>query len=90
MDAVQYGWQLRDLPLNCACGASFNIQHALDCALGGYRTIQHNEVRDLLAQCMKEAGHGVVETEPQLQALQGEAFRYKSANKENEARSDIK
>jgi len=76
--------------LNCACGASFNIQHALDCALGGYRTIQHNEVRDLLAQCMKEAGHGVVETEPQLQALQGEAFRYKSANKENDARSDIK
>ena len=36
--------------------------------------IQHNEVRDLLAQCMREAGHSVVETEPKLQKLSGEVF----------------
>jgi len=52
VDAVslRYGWRLSDLPANCACGASFDVRHALDCKLGGYRTIQHNEVRDLLAQ----------------------------------------
>ena len=50
---ARYGWQLKDLPSTCACGASFNVQHALDCALGGFRTIQHNEVRDVLAQCMR-------------------------------------
>jgi hypothetical protein len=69
---------------------AFNIQHALDCKLGGLRTIQHNEVRDVLAQCMREAGHQCVEVEPQLQELSGEVFEFKSANKEADARSDIK
>src|SRR6185295_7272300 len=89
VDAVslRYGWRLS--PANCACEASFDVRHALDCKLGGYRTIQHNEVRDLLAQCMREAGHSVVETEPKLQKLSGEVFKYKSANKEDEAKSDI-
>jgi hypothetical protein len=67
-----------------------NIQHALDCKLGGLRIIQHNEVRDTIAQCMREAGCTAVEVEPQLQPLEGEVFDYKSANKEDEARSDIK
>jgi hypothetical protein len=87
---IRYGWTLIDLPLNCACGAQFDVQHALDCQLGGFRTIQHNEVRDTLAQCMREAGHTAVEVEPKLQPLSGEVFDYKSANKEPEARSDIK
>ena len=66
------------------------MQHALDCMLGGFRTIQHNEVRDVLAQAMREAGHKAVEVEPQLQNLTGEVFEYKSANKQDDARSDIK
>ena len=39
---------------------------------------------------MREAGHTAVEVEPQLQPLTGEVFDYKSANKDDEARSDIK
>ena len=39
---------------------------------------------------MKEAGHFYVETEPALQPLHGEVFKYKSANKQDDARSDIK
>jgi hypothetical protein len=57
---------------------------------GGYRTIQHNEVRDVIATVMKEAGLKAVETEPQLHPLTGEQFEYKSANKDEDARSDIK
>jgi hypothetical protein len=87
---IRYGWTLLDLPVTCACGTASSVQHALDCKLGGLRIIQHNEVRDTLAQCMREAGHAAVETEPQLQPLDGEVFDYKSANKEDEARSDIK
>ena len=37
---IRYGWTMLNLPATCACGASFNIQHALDCKLGGLRTIQ--------------------------------------------------
>ena len=87
---IRYGWPMLNLPSKCACGTAFDIQHALDCKLGGLRTIQHNEVRDVLAQCMREAGHTLVEVEPQLQELSGEVFDYKSANKEADARSDIK
>ena len=82
---IRYGWTMLNLPATCACGASFNIQHALDCKLGGLRTIQHNEVRDVIAQCMREAGHSLVEVEPQLQELSGEVFELKSANKEADA-----
>ena len=57
--------------------------------MGGDRTMQHNEVRDVFAQVMRDAGH-VVETEPVLLKLDDEVFDYKCANKENDARSDIK
>jgi hypothetical protein len=87
---IRYGWELLNLPTSCACGATFDVQHALDCQLGGLRTIQHNEVRDVMAQFMREAGHTTVEVEPKLQELSGEVFDYLSANKESEARSDIK
>ena len=87
---IRYGWTLLDLPVTCACGTAFSLQHALDCRLGGLRIIQHNEVRDTIAQCMREAGHTAVELEPQLQPLSGEVFEYKSASKDDEARSDIK
>ena len=43
-----------------------------------------------MAQFMREAGFSPVETEPALQPLSGEEFFYKTANKESEARSDIK
>jgi hypothetical protein len=87
---IRYGWTLLDLPPVCACGAAFSVQHALDCMIGGYRTIQHNEVRDVLAKSLREAGHTAVEVEPSLQPLSGEAFELKSANKDADARSDIK
>jgi len=91
VDAIymRYGWTLPDLPATCACQSAFTLQHALDCKVGGFRTIQHNEVRDVFAQVFRDAGH-TVETEPPLQKLSGEGFDYKSANKEDDARSDIK
>jgi len=67
--------------------------HSLDCLIGGYRTLQHNEVRDLVADCLKEARFPGVETEPLLQTLskpEKEAFKLKSANTEDDARSDVK
>ena len=87
---IRYGWDILSLPETCACGQKFNIQHALDCNLGGYRTLQHNEVRDLVAECLRETRFSAVEAEPQLQPLSGESFILKSANKEEEARSDVK
>ena len=66
VDAVymRYGWTMPDLPIKCGgCQAAFTLQHALDCKVGGFRTIQHNEIRDVFAQVFRDAGHSV-ETEP--------------------------
>src|SRR3954469_12795441 len=52
---IRYGWTLLNLPTKCACGAAFDVQHALDCKLGGLRIIQHNEVRDTIAQCISRS-----------------------------------
>ena len=87
---IRYGWPLPKLPSVCKCGKPFSVQHALDCMLGGFRTLQHNETRDVVAQCMKDAGYEDVAIEPALQELSGENFKYKSANKDADARSDIK
>ena len=87
---IRYGWTLPNLPDSCVCGATFDVQHALDCMTGGYRTIQHNETRDVLANVLKETGYRAVEVEPRLQPLSGEHFEYKSANCDEDARSDIK
>ena len=46
-------------------------------------------MRDLFVDVMREAGH-VVEAEPTLQNLTGEYLKYKTANKEDDARSDLK
>ena len=87
---IRYGWVLPDLPDACVCGATFDVQHALDCMIGGYRTIQHNETRDVIASVIREAGFKAVEIEPRLQPLSGERLEYKSAVRDDEARSDIK
>ena len=87
---IRYGWLLRDLPTSCMCGEAMDVQHALNCKYGGLRIIQHNEVRDTIAQCMEEAGCSAVGIEPELMPLEGEEFEYKTANKQDEARSDIK
>ena len=47
-------------------------------------------MRDLVAECLRETRVHAVETEPELQPLSGESFQLKSANTEEEARSDVK
>ena len=54
---LRYGWTLPNLPTTCACGTAFNVQHALDCRLGGLRIIQHNEVRDTIAVHARSRPH---------------------------------
>ena len=51
---LRYGWPLPKLASVCKCGKAFSVQHALDCTLGGFRTMQHNETRDVMARCMRE------------------------------------
>ena len=41
---LRYGWEPPKLPEKCGCGASFNVANAMQCMLGGFRGLMHNEV----------------------------------------------
>ena len=85
---LRYGWLPSGLPIHCACGQGFSIDHALNCPTGGYPTLRHNELRDFTAGVLSEVCTDVC-TEPPLQPLSGETLTYATANVEDGARLDI-
>ena len=87
--SLRYGWQLKNLPQYCICGTSFSADHAMICPHGGMIISRHNEIRDLTADWMSEVCKET-ETEPLLQPLSEESILSRSANKQEDARVDIK
>ena len=89
-DAVRlrYGWSLYNLPSECVGGKPFTAEHALNCKIGGYPCMRHNQVRDLLASQMKEVCMDA-RTEPELQPLTGNVFNRATTITTDEARLDI-
>ena len=85
-----YGWEPPGLFEKCACGAPFNVAHATTCMTGGLRTMMHNDLAEEIADRMKDAGCRDVMLEPDLLPVDGEAFELKTANKQDDARSDIR
>ena len=86
---LQYGWLVPNVPSTFACGSPFSVGNALQCPTGGFPILRHNEVRDLIADLMREVTHDVA-TEPVLQPLSGEVLSdYRSACSDPEARLDI-
>ena len=66
-DAVnlRYGWKIADLPAFCGCGSRNGIDHTLVCKKGGYVSMRHNALRDLMGKMMEEVCKDVV-IEPML------------------------
>ena len=88
-DAVhlRYGWHPPRLPSQCVCGKDFSVDHSLSCSHGGYLSIRHNEVRDVIGDLLDETCVNV-RREPVLQSLEGEQL-HRSANTAPDARLDI-
>ena len=86
--ALRCGWPLPGLPSSCACGASFDLCHALSCPKGGFPTLRHNEVRDVTASMLRRVANNVA-VEPHLQPVTGERFRHRTAISTDQARLDI-
>ena len=84
---LRYGWTPANLPSLCSCGRNFTVEHALSCMRGGYISLRHNEVRDLLAELLSETCHNVT-TEPELQPLTV-ASQSSATNTSDCARLDI-
>ena len=87
--ALRYDWPILDLPETCICGKEFTVEHAMCCPRGGFPTLRHNEVRDLLADLMTEVS-GNVATEPLLLPVTSETFSARTTNTSDEARADIR
>ena len=65
------------------------VDHAMTCHRGGIPTLRHNEVCNPTAEFLAETAPGV-STEPRLQPLHDEVFQRRSANREDEARLDVR
>ena len=65
------------------------MDHALNCFKGGFQILRHNEVRNLTASLLSDVCHDV-RVAPHLQPLTGETLRYRTANRDDDARSDIR
>ena len=50
--ALRYGWTPSRIPMDCACGNTFTLEHALSCPRGGFPTICHNEIWDVTASLL--------------------------------------
>ena len=74
-------------PSLCPCGKKYDVDHAMSCMKGGFVYRRHDEVRDMLANLLKDVCHDV-QVEPHLQILTGEVLT-SSANSSDDARLDI-
>jgi hypothetical protein len=87
--ALRYGKPVRGLPATCACSAPYTIHHSQMCKKGGFIHQRHDEFEKVWAvNCQKVFKD--VGCEPILQGLDGEEMKYKSANKADDARSDVR
>ena len=85
---IRYDRRLKRFPSHCACGNTFNLQHALQFPSGGFVTLRHNHVRNTTANLLTEVWENVC-VEPQLQPMSDETFFEKTANILDQARADI-
>ena len=81
---LRYEWLPIGLPMHCVCGQGFSINHAINCPIGGYPTLRHNDLRDFTAETLSEVCTDVC-IEPSLQPLSGETLDYATANVEDGA-----
>ena len=85
---LRYGWKPPHMPSHCSDGEPFTVEHALSCSRGGYVSLRHNEVRDLLTDLLSDTCKNVT-AEPHLQPVCGERFQSASAITADEARLNI-
>ena len=86
--ALRHGWMPLNTPTKCACGTHFSVEHSLSCPKGGFPSIRHNEVRDMVGSWLSEVCNDVC-IEPTLQPITGETLSGASAIMGDGARLDV-
>ena len=83
---LRYGRAVPNTPPYCACGEKNDLDHTLNCKLGGYVTMRHNNIRDVEARFLKEVCKDV-KTEPELIPIGN--TESESSNEAKKARPDV-
>ena len=83
---LRYGWMIPNTPAYCGCKSKNDINHTLNCKLGGYVTMRHNNIRDLEASLLREVCKDV-KVEPELLPIG--SVETQSSNKADKARLDV-
>ena len=77
------------MPSTCCCSAKMDVQHAMSCKSGRFKTIRNNDLRYLKANLLNNV-YNDVEIEPKLPPVTGEIFPNRTANTRTEARLDTR
>ena len=85
---LRYGWKLSRVSSHCICGALYSADHNMICHHGGLPFIHHNELGNLTTSWLHEVYHDMA-CEPPLQPLTSKALVPASANRRDDARTDI-
>ena len=51
---LRYGWKIPNTPSFCRCKMKNSHDHTLNCKLGGYVNMRHNNIRDFEAKLLRE------------------------------------
>ena len=76
-------------PITVSVEKLFQQTHGMTCPYGGLPIARHNEIRDITAQWLTEV-YSDVEKESQLQSLSCQIILPPTANKQDDARLDIR
>jgi hypothetical protein len=86
---MRYRKEIPKLPGTCVCGKPYSLDHSQICKRGGFIHMRHDKEKLLFAENCKKV-YKDVEIEPQLDAIDGEVLDLKTANRSDEARSDVR
>ena len=86
--ALRYHRPINNLQPTCACGETYSLDHSQICKTGGFIHMRHDDPVTLLAQEAKKVFNDV-QVEPSLAPLTGEDLEARSANRADNARSDL-
>ena len=84
---LRYGWEIPNTPRFCSCGSRNSLNHILNCKNGGYANYRHDNVRNAIAEYLRQICKDVT-IEPHLIPIESEKFQQKG-NNADKARLDV-
>ena len=84
---LRYGWEIPNTPRFCSCGSRNSLNHILNCKNGGYANYRHDNVRNAIAEYLRQICKDVT-IEPHLIPIESIKFQQKG-NNADKARLDV-